>query len=83
MFALCVYFMKPCGFRLIINIGHVVGEQILVCRLIDRPIRPMIAHGFHNETQILVWVSPKRFGLKPFFPKSDLFFFWRFCEGDT
>lgn len=50
-------------FRLITDIGSGGGEQILVCRLIDRPIRPMIAHGFHNETQILVWVSPKRFGL--------------------
>lgn len=33
--------------------------QILVCRLIDRPVRPMIAHGYHRETQLLVWVKIK------------------------
>lgn len=36
--------------------GRARDHEILVCRLIDRPIRPMIAHGFHHETQILVWV---------------------------
>jgi len=30
--------------------------EILVARLIDRPIRPMIADGWQHETQILTWV---------------------------
>ena len=30
--------------------------EILVARLIDRPIRPMIAEGWQHETQILTWV---------------------------
>jgi hypothetical protein len=34
-----------------------IWKQILVCRLIDRPVRPLIANGFNHETQILVWVS--------------------------
>lgn len=31
-------------------------NEILVARLIDRPIRPMIADGWQHETQILAWV---------------------------
>lgn len=31
-------------------------NEILVARLIDRPIRPMIAEGWQHETQILTWV---------------------------
>ena len=31
-------------------------NEILVARLIDRPIRPMIAEGWQHETQILAWV---------------------------
>lgn len=30
--------------------------EILVARLIDRPIRPMISDGWQHETQILTWV---------------------------
>lgn len=30
--------------------------EILVARLIDRPIRPMIVDGWQHETQILTWV---------------------------
>ena len=30
--------------------------EILVARLIDRPIRPMIKEGWQHETQILSWV---------------------------
>ena len=30
--------------------------EILVARLIDRPIRPMIADGWQHDTQILTWV---------------------------
>jgi polyribonucleotide nucleotidyltransferase len=31
-------------------------NEILVARLIDRPIRPMIKEGWQHETQILSWV---------------------------
>lgn len=31
-------------------------NEILVARLIDRPIRPMIADGWQHDTQILTWV---------------------------
>ena len=31
-------------------------NEILVARLIDRPIRPMIKEGWQHETQILTWV---------------------------
>jgi polyribonucleotide nucleotidyltransferase len=31
-------------------------NEILVARLIDRPIRPMIMDGWQHETQILTWV---------------------------
>jgi polyribonucleotide nucleotidyltransferase len=37
--------------------GRARDNEILVCRLIDRPVRPLIANGFNHETQILVWVS--------------------------
>ncbi|KAJ0079325.1 hypothetical protein Patl1_23502 [Pistacia atlantica] len=30
--------------------------QVLVCRLIDRPLRPTMLKGFYHETQILSWV---------------------------
>ncbi|BFI33697.1 polyribonucleotide nucleotidyltransferase [Marchantia polymorpha subsp. ruderalis] len=36
--------------------GRTRDHEVLVCRLIDRPIRPMIAKGFNHETQILSWV---------------------------
>ncbi|KAH9784688.1 polyribonucleotide nucleotidyltransferase 1 [Citrus sinensis] len=29
---------------------------VLVCRLIDRPLRPTLIKGFYHETQILSWV---------------------------
>jgi hypothetical protein len=31
-------------------------NEILVARLIDRPLRPMIADGWQHETQVLSWV---------------------------
>ena len=31
-------------------------NEILVARLIDRPLRPMIAEGWQHETQVLAWV---------------------------
>ncbi|CAM6094618.1 unnamed protein product [Calypogeia fissa] len=36
--------------------GRTQDHEILVCRLIDRPIRPLIAKSFNFETQILSWV---------------------------
>ncbi|MDD5308998.1 MAG: polyribonucleotide nucleotidyltransferase [Deltaproteobacteria bacterium] len=33
--------------------GKLRDEEILTCRLIDRPIRPMFPDGFRNETQII------------------------------
>jgi polyribonucleotide nucleotidyltransferase len=34
--------------------GRPTERETLVCRLIDRPIRPMIANGYYNEMQIIV-----------------------------
>uniref|UniRef100_A0A6U3D5C1 polyribonucleotide nucleotidyltransferase n=1 Tax=Entomoneis paludosa TaxID=265537 RepID=A0A6U3D5C1_9STRA len=36
--------------------GRPAEHEILVCRLIDRPIRPLIAAGWRHETQLLSWV---------------------------
>ncbi|KAL7573719.1 hypothetical protein ACA910_007757 [Epithemia clementina (nom. ined.)] len=36
--------------------GRPAEHEILVCRLIDRPIRPLIADGWRHDTQILSWV---------------------------
>ncbi|MFO8071143.1 MAG: polyribonucleotide nucleotidyltransferase [Polyangia bacterium] len=33
--------------------GRPREQEILVCRLMDRPIRPMFADGFRNETQVI------------------------------
>ncbi|KAJ0657386.1 putative polyribonucleotide nucleotidyltransferase [Helianthus annuus] len=30
--------------------------MVLICRLIDRPLRPTVLKGFYHETQILSWV---------------------------
>ena len=35
------------------------GElETLICRLIDRPIRPLFPKEFKNETQVVAWVFP-------------------------
>ncbi|CAI5985719.1 unnamed protein product [Closterium sp. NIES-65] len=34
----------------------VFSHQILVSRLIDRPLRPMVAKGFNHEVQVLSWL---------------------------
>jgi polyribonucleotide nucleotidyltransferase len=31
-------------------------QEILIARLIDRPIRPMLLKGWKHDTQILSWV---------------------------
>lgn len=36
--------------------GRPAEHEILTCRLIDRPIRPLIASGWKHETQLLSWV---------------------------
>ncbi|KAL9182652.1 hypothetical protein ACHAXT_013304 [Thalassiosira profunda] len=36
--------------------GRPAEHEILVCRLIDRPLRPLIAEGWRHETQLLSWV---------------------------
>ena len=36
--------------------GRPSEKETLVSRLIDRPIRPLFAHGYRNETQVIVTV---------------------------
>jgi len=36
--------------------GRPAEHEILTCRLIDRPLRPLIAPGWRHETQLLSWV---------------------------
>jgi len=36
--------------------GRPTEKETLTSRLIDRPIRPLFAHGFKNETQIICTV---------------------------
>lgn len=36
--------------------GRPAEHEILTCRLIDRPLRPLIANGWRHETQLLNWV---------------------------
>lgn len=36
--------------------GRPAEHEILTCRLIDRPLRPLIAEGWRHDTQLLSWV---------------------------
>jgi len=36
--------------------GRPAEHEVLTCRLIDRPIRPLIAEGWRHDTQLLSWV---------------------------
>jgi polyribonucleotide nucleotidyltransferase len=36
--------------------GRPAEHEILTCRLIDRPLRPLIEDGWRHETQLLSWV---------------------------
>lgn len=36
--------------------GRPTEKEVLTCRLIDRPIRPMFPEGFYNEVQLLAYV---------------------------
>ncbi|XP_020095675.1 probable polyribonucleotide nucleotidyltransferase 1, chloroplastic isoform X1 [Ananas comosus] len=36
--------------------GRAKDHEVLICRLIDRPLRPTMPKGFYYETQVLSWV---------------------------
>jgi polyribonucleotide nucleotidyltransferase len=36
--------------------GRPAEHEVLTCRLIDRPLRPLIDQGWRHETQLLSWV---------------------------
>src|SRR5499433_1174741 len=36
--------------------GRPTEKEVLTCRLIDRPIRPLFAEGYKNETQVVALV---------------------------
>jgi polyribonucleotide nucleotidyltransferase len=36
--------------------GRPTEREILICRLIDRPIRPLFPDGFYNEVQVIIQV---------------------------
>jgi polyribonucleotide nucleotidyltransferase len=36
--------------------GRQKDNEILVCRLIDRPLRPLFRRGWARDTQLLSWV---------------------------
>lgn len=36
--------------------GRAKDHEVLICRLIDRPLRPTMPKGFYHEIQILSWV---------------------------
>ncbi|GLT87478.1 hypothetical protein SLE2022_055600 [Rubroshorea leprosula] len=36
--------------------GRTKDHEVLICRLIDRPLRPTMVKGFYHETQLLSWV---------------------------
>ncbi|CAN4076625.1 unnamed protein product [Withania somnifera] len=36
--------------------GRIKDHEVLICRLIDRPLRPTMLKGFYYETQLLSWV---------------------------
>jgi polyribonucleotide nucleotidyltransferase len=38
------------------EVGRPSEKEILTCRLIDRPIRPLFADGYHSETQVIATV---------------------------
>jgi polyribonucleotide nucleotidyltransferase len=36
--------------------GRPTTKEVLTCRLIDRPIRPLFPEGYHEDIQIVAWV---------------------------
>ncbi|KAI3924406.1 hypothetical protein MKW98_032607 [Papaver atlanticum] len=45
------YVSKPYSVKI-----PVCDRHVLICRLIDRPLRPTMMKGFYHETQVLSWV---------------------------
>ena len=45
--------------------GRPAEKEILTCRLIDRPIRPLFPNGFTNEVQIIVTVVSSETDIDP------------------
>lgn len=45
--------------------GRPAEKEILTCRLIDRPIRPLFPNGFTNEVQIIVTVLSSETDIDP------------------
>ncbi|KAJ8763151.1 hypothetical protein K2173_025536 [Erythroxylum novogranatense] len=39
--------------------GRAKDHEVLICRLIDRPLRPTMLKGFYHETQVLSWLKVK------------------------
>jgi len=36
--------------------GRPTTKEVLTCRLIDRPVRPLFPKGYHEEIQVVAWV---------------------------
>ncbi|MGD2174502.1 MAG: polyribonucleotide nucleotidyltransferase [Candidatus Brocadiaceae bacterium] len=36
--------------------GRPTTKEILTCRLVDRPIRPLFPEGYHQDIQVVAWV---------------------------
>ncbi len=36
--------------------GRPTTKEILTCRRVDRPIRPLFAKAYHQEVQVIIWV---------------------------
>ena len=36
--------------------GRPTHKEVLTCRLIDRPLRPLFPKGYHDEVQVYAWV---------------------------
>jgi polyribonucleotide nucleotidyltransferase len=36
--------------------GRPTTKEILTCRLIDRPVRPLFPEGYHQDVQVVTWV---------------------------
>ena len=36
--------------------GRPTHKEVLTCRLVDRPLRPLFPKGYHEDVQITVWV---------------------------
>ena len=48
--------------------GRPSEKETLVCRLIDRPIRPLFPKGFKNEVQVIATVMSLNPEVNPIFP---------------